>query len=307
MRGGGLARATTRQLRLSADVNATAQERSRSYDNAARREPPAFQRLDSGNRLRICVEYESRNCSLHRRYAPVLLEQMANGAAIESTVALRSRRPDSRTLAAIQHSKLKRREVGCSCHDPAEGVDLSHDRSLRDPPDRWIARHLADRLERARYDGDPCSDSCRSNRGLGTGMTGSDDDNVQLRFEARGRGRHRGKLYSVQYQEPRIVMPLTVPSGAPTLFIRRSAYEKSGLDRAAIDERLGLTPEEFRVEGTLIAIGPIAGEDTLTDIIGELEANGLAYFDDFFELSGNWPDWLRLYGAAADAAPTRQS
>jgi hypothetical protein len=102
-------------------------------------------------------------------------------------------------------------------------------------------------------------------------------------------------------------MPLTVPSGAPTLFIRRSAYEKSGLDRAAIDERLGLTPEEFRVEGTLIAIGPIPREDTLTDIIGELEANGLAYFDDFFELSGNWPDWLRLYGAAADAAPTRQS
>jgi len=77
--------------------------------------------------------------------------------------------------------------------------------------------------------------------------------------------------------------------------------------RRPIDERLGLTPEEFRVENTLIAIGPIAGEDTLTDIIGELESNGLTYFDDFFELSGNWPEWLKLFCAAADGAPPTRS
>jgi len=102
-------------------------------------------------------------------------------------------------------------------------------------------------------------------------------------------------------------MPLSVPSGEPTLFIRRAAYEKSGLDRAAIDERLGLTPDEFRVEGSLIAIGPLAGEDTLTDIISELESSGLVYFDDFFELSGNWPEWLKLFCAASEGAPPRRS
>ena len=91
------------------------------------------------------------------------------------------------------------------------------------------------------------------------------------------------------------------------LFIRRSAYESSGLDRATIDTRLGLTPEEFRVEGTLIAIGPIAGDDTLTDLIGELESSGLTYFEDFFELSGNWPEWLRLFCAPAEGAPRRRS
>ena len=100
-------------------------------------------------------------------------------------------------------------------------------------------------------------------------------------------------------------MPLSVPSGAPTLLIRRSAYEKSGLDRASIDARLGLIPEEFRVEGSLIAIGPIAGEETLTDIIGELESSGLTYFEDFFELSGNWPEWLKLFCAAPEGAPRR--
>jgi hypothetical protein len=91
-------------------------------------------------------------------------------------------------------------------------------------------------------------------------------------------------------------MPLNIDAGAPTLFIRRAAYEKSGLTRAAIDERLGLTPEEFRVEGNLIAIGPIYGSDgdALGDLIAELEGMGLAYFDDFFELTGNWPEWLQV-------------
>ena len=48
-----------------------------------------------------------------------------------------------------------------------------------------------------------------------------------------------------------------------------------------------------------MAIGPIAGAESLSDVIGELEAVGLVYFDDFFELSGNWPSWLSLFCGAA--------
>lgn len=96
-------------------------------------------------------------------------------------------------------------------------------------------------------------------------------------------------------------MAIVVSAGAPTLFVRRAAYESSGLTRAAIDARLGLTPEEFRVEGDLIAIGPIYGgdADALAELFAELETLGLAYFDDFFELTGNWPEWLRLHAASA--------
>jgi hypothetical protein len=93
-------------------------------------------------------------------------------------------------------------------------------------------------------------------------------------------------------------MPLPVSAVGPTLFLRRSAYERSGLSRAQIDERLGLTADEFRVEGELVAIGPVVGEDSLSVFIEELEEAGLAYFDDFFELSGNWPAWLQLYAGA---------
>ena len=89
-------------------------------------------------------------------------------------------------------------------------------------------------------------------------------------------------------------MPPDVPQGDTTLFIRRDAFERAGLTRQAIDERLNLTPEEFRVEGGLIAIGPLVGDSSATALIAEFEGAGLAYYDDFFELSGNWPEWLRV-------------
>jgi len=93
-------------------------------------------------------------------------------------------------------------------------------------------------------------------------------------------------------------MPLELAPEAPTLFIRRSAFERSGLTRAQVDERLGLTDEEFRVERDIIAIGPLHGETTLIELTDELESLGLVYFDDFFEMSGNWPHWLRLLAAS---------
>jgi len=95
-------------------------------------------------------------------------------------------------------------------------------------------------------------------------------------------------------------MPLPVHAGAPTLFVRKGAYDRSGLTRAALDERLNLTAEEFRVERGLVAVGPIQAADELPALLDELESLGLAYFDDFFELSGTWPEWLRLYAAAED-------
>jgi len=95
-------------------------------------------------------------------------------------------------------------------------------------------------------------------------------------------------------------MAVGVSAGAPTLFIRKGAYDRSGLTRAVLDDRLGLTPEEFRVERDLVAIGPVHGSDDLAALVDELERLGLSYFDDFFELSGNWPEWLRIY-AASDA------
>jgi hypothetical protein len=93
-------------------------------------------------------------------------------------------------------------------------------------------------------------------------------------------------------------MPLDIAAGSPTLLIRRDAFERVGLTRAQIDARLNLTDAEFRVDGPLVAVGPLVGETALEELLAELEATGLVYFDDFFELSGNWPEWLKLYARA---------
>jgi len=89
-------------------------------------------------------------------------------------------------------------------------------------------------------------------------------------------------------------MALFVTQGVPTLFFRRTSYERAGLTRAALDASLGLTDKEFRVEGKLVAIGPIYDVDALGTLVDELEKIGLVYYDDYFELSGSWPEWLEV-------------
>lgn len=98
-------------------------------------------------------------------------------------------------------------------------------------------------------------------------------------------------------------MPLPISDGQPTVLIRREAFERARLERQLIDRRFNLTDEEFRVEGDLIAIGPLPSDDLLSEMLAELEDAGLTYFDDFFELSGNWPEWLRLFAVARGAFP----
>lgn len=90
-------------------------------------------------------------------------------------------------------------------------------------------------------------------------------------------------------------MPLTIDSARPSLLIRKQAYENAKLARLELDSRFNLTNGEFRVEGNLVVIGPLPSDDLIGPITDYLEEAGLAYFDDFFELSGNWPEWLRIY------------
>jgi hypothetical protein len=90
-------------------------------------------------------------------------------------------------------------------------------------------------------------------------------------------------------------MPLSLTASAPTLLVRKEAFERAALTRAAIDRALTLTDDEFRVEGSLIAIGPIYDDAGLEALIVAFEGGGLAYFDDFFEMSGNWPSWIAVF------------
>lgn len=93
-------------------------------------------------------------------------------------------------------------------------------------------------------------------------------------------------------------MPIPLASNASTLLLQKEAFERAQLSRAAIDQWLTLTDEEFRVEGALVVIGPVFDVEALQALVSALEDKGLAYYDDFFELSGNWPEWMQLLAMA---------
>jgi hypothetical protein len=95
-------------------------------------------------------------------------------------------------------------------------------------------------------------------------------------------------------------MPIQLAHTQGTVLIRRSAFERANLTRSAVDKRYNLTDEEFQVEGDLIVIGPLPSDDLIPEMIEDFERSGLTYFDDFFDLSGNWPEWLAIYARARE-------
>jgi hypothetical protein len=90
-------------------------------------------------------------------------------------------------------------------------------------------------------------------------------------------------------------VPVAIEAERPSILIRQEAYEKAGLVRVDLDTRFNLTDQEFQVEGKLVIIGPLPSDDLVGPLVEFLEKAGLIYFDDFCELSGNWPRWLQVY------------
>jgi hypothetical protein len=90
-------------------------------------------------------------------------------------------------------------------------------------------------------------------------------------------------------------MPISLPPRGPVLAIRREPFESAGLSRETVDRLLNLTDQEFRVEGMLIAIGPLPSPNDVPNLIELFENAGLVYFDDFIEIPSGFPDWLELF------------
>jgi hypothetical protein len=133
-------------------------------------------------------------------------------------------------------------------------------------------------------------------------VTAADYENVEFVFKESNvlSSRHGLKSSGIERpfpsgQKGERQMPVAIDAGRAAVLIRKSAYEQAGLVRLELDTRFNLTDEEFRVEGNLVVIGPLPSDDLVGPVVEYLEGAGLVHFDDFFELSGNWPGWLRLY------------
>src|SRR5262245_40769095 len=177
----GLTRASSADLRLSSNVDAAQTKRARRSEHAAITDTASLRCLDTS--YGGFADDWPFDGSLDCVEGGLLLEQSPNGPPVQPSVALRPRGPYCRTFASIEHAELKRREIGRSPHDSAKRVYFAHDGSLRHAADRRIARHLTDRFERARNDGDARSIARCGDGGLGASMAGTHDEHVEFGFK----------------------------------------------------------------------------------------------------------------------------
>jgi hypothetical protein len=113
----------------------------------------------------------------------MLLEQGANSAPVQSSVALSAWCPDCWTLAPIQHPELQRRKIGRSAHYTPEGIDLTNHGALCNPSNRGVAGHLANRLQRTGHQADSHTEAGSCHCGFSTGVTTANHDYAELVFD----------------------------------------------------------------------------------------------------------------------------
>ena len=319
--GGGLARPPAGEHRRGADVNPAPQEGAGGNDHAARTKTSSLERLDPAHDT--ALEEQSRDGALDGEERGMSLQQRPHRPPVEPAIALRARRPDRWPLAPVEHAELECRQIGRPSHEAAERIHLAHHRAFGDAADSRVARHLADGLERARHDRRAGASARGRDGGFRSRVARANDDDVELRLMAGMRALHRGKITMRFRREPGALaysqecardsprlpdalgedprMPITIAQGEPTLIFRRAAYERAGLTRASLDTRLGLTDTEFVVSGDIVALGPIYDVDALGTLVDELEQLGLVFYDDFFEMSGGWPEWLVVLAKGSGA------
>jgi hypothetical protein len=136
-------------------MNATSQKCPGRNDDGSGSKPASLEGFDADDGSGGFIDHESSNSPLNGLKQRLLLEKRPHRASIQTSVTLSAWCPNRWTLAPVEHAELKGRQIGGSAHDPTQRVDFANDRSLCDAADRGIARHLANRLERARHDRHP--------------------------------------------------------------------------------------------------------------------------------------------------------
>jgi hypothetical protein len=86
--------------------------------------------------------------------------------------------PDSRAFTPIEQPKLDAGSVGGDTHQAIQRVYLSHELSLADATDSWIAGHGADRIGTHRHQGGLRTDAGGRRSGFASGVPAADNDNI---------------------------------------------------------------------------------------------------------------------------------
>jgi hypothetical protein len=168
---------------VGTDVDASAEESAGGDDDCSRTEAPSLEGLHADYAFSVLGKQKPGDGSLHSTQLFMLFEEGSDRAPVEAPITLSAWRPNRRTLAAVEHAELERGEIRCPPHYSAERIHLAYDSSLGNSTDRGVAGHLADGFERAGDEPDPRSQASCCDRGFRSGVTGTDDNYIELGLE----------------------------------------------------------------------------------------------------------------------------
>ena len=120
-------------------------------------------------------------CSL-LKYLEIVLVFKARSycLAVEDTVGLGTRSTYRGPLAVVECTELDPRLIGGDSHRSTHGVDFPYKMSFSDSPNGRVAGHLAEGLDAMCQEQRLASHTRRGKRGLGTGMTATNHNNVEF-------------------------------------------------------------------------------------------------------------------------------
>jgi hypothetical protein len=175
MRGRRLTGAACRTL-VAPHVHEAVQESTGRDDQRAATNDPPVLKLESFHAIRICDD-SVRGCE-----DPVNggngFERFLQPRAVSALVGLRTRRPNSRSPAAIQQLELNARRVDRDTHQPTEGINFSNEVSFCGSTDGRITGHMPDCAVGQSADRHGATELSGGPGGLNAGVPGSNNENV---------------------------------------------------------------------------------------------------------------------------------
>ncbi len=109
-------------------------------------------------------------------------EAIQDSFPIDISVGLNPRTLYRGALATVEQAILDSRGICRHTHDPGQGIDLTHQVTFADPPNRGIARHDPDGGRCHRDKGYRAATPCGSVRCFASSMSPSDDDDIIIRM-----------------------------------------------------------------------------------------------------------------------------
>ena len=164
-------------------MDEAAQERSGRHDGRATRERRAVLEGQAGEPA--ASHGEARGRAFPHGEVRRFFEDPRHLGGVKRLVGLAAEAAHGRSARGVEHLELDRRPICDEPHRAPERVDLADDLSFRETSDRRVAAHAPDRRALAREKERLLPEARGGERGLATGMSPSDDDDVPPRIHRR--------------------------------------------------------------------------------------------------------------------------